>query len=93
MSSSAEESFRFQDRGGPPYLDVQDAVAGGRHTVRMVGELDLASAPKLEDTLKRLDSPDAVTLDLSGLTFIDCCGLRSVLSVRKTCESASATSR
>jgi anti-anti-sigma factor len=86
VSSSAEESFRFQDRSAPPYLDVHDAAAGGQHTVRTVGELDLATAPDLEAVLSRLDSPETITLDLSGLTFMDCCGLRSVLSVSKTCE-------
>jgi anti-sigma B factor antagonist len=86
MSSSAEGSFRFQDRGAPPYLDVRDAVAGRQHTIRTVGELDLATAPELEAVLNRLDSPNAITLDLSGLTFMDCCGLRSILSLGKTCE-------
>lgn len=86
MSSSAEGSFRFQDRGAPPYLDVHDAAAGGQHTVRTVGELDLATAPELEAVLSRLDSPETITLDLSGLTFMDCCGLRSILSVGKACE-------
>ena len=86
MSSPAEASFRFQDRGSPPYLDVHDAVAGGQHTVRTVGELDLATAPELEAVLSRLDSPHALTLDLSGVTFMDCCGLRSVLSLGKACE-------
>jgi anti-sigma B factor antagonist len=86
MSSSVEGSFRFQDRGVPPYLDVQDADAGGRHIVRAVGELDLATAPELDAVLNQLDSPDAVTLDLSGLTFMDCCGLHSVLSLGKTCQ-------
>jgi anti-anti-sigma factor len=86
VSSSAEGSFRFQDRGAPPYLDVRDAFAGGQHTVRTVGELDLATAPELEAVLSRLDSPKALTLDLSGLTFMDCCGLRSILSVGKACE-------
>jgi stage II sporulation protein AA (anti-sigma F factor antagonist) len=86
MSSSAD-GVRFQDRGAPPYLDVHDAVSGGgQHTVRTVGELDLATAPELEAVLSRLDSPRALTLDLSGLTFMDCRGLRSVLSVGKACE-------
>ena len=86
MSSSAD-SFRFQDRGAPPYLDVHDAVAGGKHTVRAVGELDVATARDLVGVLSQLDSPEAITLDLSGLTFMDCCGLRSVLGARKLCET------
>jgi anti-anti-sigma factor len=36
---------------------------------------------------ERLGSADDITLDLSGLTFMDCCGLRSILSVGKACET------
>jgi anti-sigma B factor antagonist len=80
MSSSADGP------GSPPNLDVHDAVAGDVQTIRMVGELDLATAPKLEAVLSRLDGAKAVTLDLSGLTFMDSCGLRSVLRVKQMCE-------
>ncbi|MGH2909214.1 MAG: STAS domain-containing protein [Solirubrobacteraceae bacterium] len=46
-----------------------------------VGELDLATAPLLEDQLR--DVTDAgfahIVLDLRGLTLIDCAGLRVLL--------------
>jgi anti-anti-sigma factor len=63
------------------YVEV-DAVAG-RRTLRLVGELDLASAPQLDRIIgsARLATAEATTLDLSGLTFMDCRGLRSVVSI------------
>jgi anti-anti-sigma factor len=42
-----------------------------------VGELDLATAPVLEQVLETLvGGPPAIDFDLSGLTFVDCAGLR-----------------
>jgi anti-anti-sigma factor len=44
-----------------------------------VGELDLAAAPVLEQVLDTLvGSPPAVELDLSGIVFADCAGLRPI---------------
>jgi anti-sigma B factor antagonist len=44
-----------------------------------VGELDLATAPVLEQVLETfVGGPPAIDLDLSGLTFVDRAGLRPV---------------
>lgn len=50
--------------------------------VELSGELDLATAPKLEDELKRVerDSPGLIVLDLRPLAFMDSSGLRALLS-------------
>ena len=50
--------------------------------VELSGELDLATAPKLEDELKRVerDSPGVIVLDLRPLAFMDSSGLRALLS-------------
>lgn len=66
-------------------FEIDDAVAGRAHTLRPLGELDLTSAPELD---RRIDSAlsagaEAITIDLSGLTFMDCRGLRSVLSASR----------
>ena len=55
--------------------------AGGVH-VALAGELDLASAPKLEDELKRVeaDGPAVIVLDLQSLSFMDSSGLRALLA-------------
>jgi anti-sigma B factor antagonist len=53
------------------------------------GELDLASAPALADSLQgaEQDGTDAIMLDLEELTFIDCTGLHVLL---KASERANA---
>ena len=50
--------------------------------VELSGELDLATAPKLEDELSRVegDGPDVIVLDLRPLAFMDSSGLRALLS-------------
>ena len=51
--------------------------------VAVAGELDLASAPALDDTLRRLDPGcEVVTLDLRALTFMDVAGLHAVVNAR-----------
>jgi anti-sigma B factor antagonist len=60
-------------------LDVAVEHLDGTVLVCPIGELDLASAPELERVLERLaGEPSAIVLDLSGLTFADCAGLRPV---------------
>ena len=73
------------------HLEVQDAIVGARRTLVLSGELDLASAPGLEAIIDRSvrERPRAITLDLSGLTFIDSCGLRSILLAKQLCEARS----
>jgi anti-anti-sigma factor len=47
---------------------------------RLVGELDLATAPRLHEILRRECAlPGDLTLDLSELTFMDSSGLHSIL--------------
>lgn len=55
---------------------------GDVHTVALRGELDLASAPDIEQELKRVEATDAksVVIDLSGLTFIDSTGIRLIVT-------------
>jgi len=61
-------------------FDVDVAFERDRATVTAVGELDISTAPSL---LSAIDACRAttrhVTLDLRGLEFMDCSGLRSIL--------------
>jgi anti-sigma B factor antagonist len=51
----------------------------GRVLVCPVGELDVATAPVLERVLESLvGGPPAIELDLTGLAFVDCAGLRPI---------------
>lgn len=58
-------------------------VAGEGHTVRLAlsGELDLATIPELEDSLRRLHADGSrVELDLSCVEFMDASGLHALVS-------------
>src|SRR3954447_22572855 len=45
------------------------------------GELDISSAPRLQDDLARVEAgePETIVLDLSGLDFMDSTGLRLLI--------------
>ena len=56
-------------------------VEATRTWVTPVGELDLATAPVLDERLLEAQAQtEWVALDLRALTFMDCTGLRSVLA-------------
>ena len=69
-------------------FSIQAHARGSRHTLVLTGELDLASATTLEARVAELcaDGASEVVLDLSGLTFIDSTGLRTILAGMKLCE-------
>lgn len=59
-------------------------VSGAGHAfeVRLLGELDMSTAPQLRDELVRLTSDGAtqVTVDLSELAFVDSTGLSVLIT-------------
>jgi anti-sigma B factor antagonist len=67
--------------GEQPVLQVLEVRDAGTVRVHLSGELDLASAPKLAETLRRLrEGHEHVVLDLDELEFIDMAGLRVLLT-------------
>jgi anti-sigma B factor antagonist len=60
---------------------VQDRTEEG-WLIRVDGDVDLASAPALEDALEKAGE-DPVRVDLSGVTFMDSSGLRVLLAASK----------
>jgi anti-anti-sigma factor len=65
-------------------LEVKVEDRGRDHVVSLSGELDLASAPALVETLAAESADGArVVLDLRGLEFMDSTGLRSILMAAK----------
>jgi len=59
-------------------LEVRTEELGEVTVVRVVGELDLQSSPKLHAALEGRDPTRCTVVDLSGCTFIDSAGARSV---------------
>ncbi|MDQ3896781.1 MAG: STAS domain-containing protein [Actinomycetota bacterium] len=73
--------------GGQGSDDLQVVVSSvdSEHEIRLLGELDMSTAPRLRDELVRLTSDGAsvVTLDLSDLAFIDSTGLSVLITALK----------
>jgi anti-anti-sigma factor len=59
-------------------------------TLRVSGEIDLTSAPKLEEEIQSLieQSVNTLTLDLSSVAFMDSTGLRVLLKATKLLEGS-----
>ena len=73
--------------GGPPALRApplftcaRTHARAGAAGVRLTGELDLATACRLERALRDAEAEATqVVLDLRELTFLDCSGIRVIL--------------
>jgi anti-anti-sigma factor len=76
----------------PAGYELRVDASGGKARRRLTlnGELDLASAPALRETIARLSSEGTteIVLDIGGLQFIDSTGLRCILAARSACERA-----
>ncbi|MFL5892797.1 MAG: STAS domain-containing protein [Solirubrobacterales bacterium] len=62
----------------------------GQTRIALVGELDIASAPSLEEGLADVegDTPGTLVLDLRRVDFIDSTGLRAVIAADERARSA-----
>src|SRR3712207_6057302 len=68
----------------PSQFTVRVEREGDAAIVTPSGELDLASAPELEQVLRGLEPPLArLVLDLSELTYIDSTGLKIVMYAQR----------
>jgi anti-anti-sigma factor len=69
-------------------LNITRAQDGGRHTLTLEGELDLVTAPELEDMIAALclDGARELVLDMRRVAFMDSSGLRTVLAAVDMCR-------
>jgi anti-anti-sigma factor len=71
-----------------PRLAIGISAAGDTLLVHVVGELDLATAPRLASCLRDLRGRAArVAVDLAGVKFIDLSGFRVLLDAQRDAES------
>lgn len=72
-------------RGGAADLEVIVSSEDTRHEVRLLGDLDMATAAQLREELARLVASGAklVTVDLADLAFIDSTGLSVLITALK----------
>jgi anti-anti-sigma factor len=63
-------------------FEVTIAEQAGRVDVTLTGELDISTAQRLEDDLRRIEAerPAMIVLDLQPLTFMDSTGLRLLIT-------------
>jgi stage II sporulation protein AA (anti-sigma F factor antagonist) len=65
----------------PTPFDLKTTVHDGLAVVVVVGELDLATAPRLSQVLAEMAEPGRVILvDLSDTEFMDCSGLAPLVA-------------
>jgi anti-sigma B factor antagonist len=67
------------------HLQVEVRNESDRVVLRLLGELDLASAPLLQAAIEKveLDAAPLLVLDLDDLEFIDSTGLRIILAAHE----------
>jgi anti-anti-sigma factor len=65
-------------------FEAEISVRGDELWVLPSGDLDIAAAPELEETLSLAMASDAATIviDLRGLEFVDSTGLRALVQAR-----------
>ena len=71
-------------RDGPLAIRTDDD--GDSLTIRLAGELDIATAPMLEEWVQSVlaRNHSSVTLDLDSVAFIDSIGLRTLLAAAES---------
>jgi anti-anti-sigma factor len=57
------------------------------HLVKVVGEVDLATAPQLADVLGQFAN-GTIRVDITGVTFLDSSGLRTLLVAHRNAQRA-----
>jgi anti-sigma B factor antagonist len=63
-------------------LELTTSEREGGAQIALSGELDIATAPRLEEEVRRLEGEGRklIVVDLRGLQFMDSSGLRALLS-------------
>jgi anti-sigma B factor antagonist len=71
-------------------LEVRTEDRNGFVHVALVGELDLSTVAKVQETLRRVEegAPPTMVVDLSKLTFLDSTGLRCIVTADERARDA-----
>jgi len=76
-------------------LTIGSARDHGTHVVVLAGELDVATAQRVEDEMQAIQATDAaqIILDLSRLTFMDSSGVHLIARATARCTVSGARLR
>jgi anti-anti-sigma factor len=79
-----------RDASAPDALEIEFTRNGSGAVMSLHGELDLQSAPGLEERLSVVDgtAPGPLVVDLSGLTFMDSSGLRVIIRFDQAAQAS-----
>ena len=82
-------------RPQPGTLRFERTVHGDRARLRVIGEVDIATADQLAGAIQRCrrDGASTIVLDLAEMTFLDAAGLRVLVRVRRGLDAAGGTLR
>jgi anti-sigma B factor antagonist len=71
-------------------LEIVTEKHDGQTRMSLVGELDIASAPRFEEGLAEVerDTPGVLVVDLRRVDFIDSTGLRAVIAADERARAA-----
>jgi anti-sigma B factor antagonist len=78
--------------GVGPQLDLETTRIGPHDVIVVTGEIDLASAPRVEAAIADFSGQEVV-LDLRGVEFMDSAGLKVLLSQRSRLDDSGGTLR
>jgi anti-sigma B factor antagonist len=70
------------------HFRVEIGAANGATVLTLYGELDMSSAPALEDELHRIEAASLVVIDLRSLEFIDSTGLGVLVKMHRRQQDA-----
>jgi anti-sigma B factor antagonist len=72
----------------PGLLSIRETSQGAVHRLTPIGELDLATAPLLQnafDAVLRDDDAEMIVVDLTELSFIDSTGIHLLIRMHGAC--------
>lgn len=78
--------------GVGPQLDLETTRIGPHDVIVVTGEVDLASAPRVESAIAGFSGQEVV-LDLRGVEFMDSAGLKVLLNQRSRLDDSGGTLR
>jgi anti-anti-sigma factor len=76
---------------GGDFAVTREPLAAGGAVVYVQGELDMATAPVLEEALVATGFSERVVIDLTGCTFLDSSAVRLLVASVRDSEAAGGT--
>jgi len=69
-------------------LQIETAQQDGTYVIRLLGELDMTSAPQVDEALLRAEATASarILLDVDSLEFIDSSGLQAILRAKRRAD-------